>query len=235
MQRHLARTLTTLALVGAMLGVVAPAAQAATAPAPASVNMTFAAGSGPVLQGAPVSLNGRVWLKQTGNRSRVEFYFQRMHTTAWVYAGFVNSTDRGNYVKRTTAQFSGTWKVVYRGTATRRGTARVSALQVAKLAPRQIVTYRGTTADWQSPVIRIPSANYQARVTYNCTHPTRGYMAFSWNGEANGYEEVVSSRVSGTLTLNGHRGARNGYFVIDTWTNCSWSAQVFSGSSRVTV
>jgi hypothetical protein len=230
MHRFLARSLGVLATASVLLGSAAPAAHAAPS-AQAVVIMSFDAAPEPAKLGAPLALRGRVWAGKVGNQSRVELYFQRSGGTTWTPAGFVQSTDRGDFVKHTTAKFSGTWKAVYRGTATRRAAARTDAIQVIKIVPHTVAQYRGTTSTWTSPTVNIPTADYQATIQYQCAGPD-GYMFFSWNGAADGYDVVSSSRTSGTLTLNGHDGARNGYFEVDASENCTWSVLVHAGTVR---
>ncbi|WP_412738084.1 hypothetical protein [Krasilnikovia sp. MM14-A1259] len=212
-----------------LIGMAGPAAFAAPAPAP--VQMTFNAAPEPADQGAALTLSGRVWLGATGNRSRVFFWFRRSTENAWAAAGYADSDDRGYFSKRTTARYTGTWRAMYLGTSTRAAITRLDAVAVLHRVPRRLVIYTSTDQTWQGPRINIPTADFRAVVSYQC--PAGGYMYLHWNGDSFGYESVGSNRPTGTLTLNGHQGARSGYFDIDTWVDCTWSLTVYSGTVRV--
>ncbi|WP_412744052.1 hypothetical protein [Krasilnikovia sp. MM14-A1004] len=227
MYRNIIRWFSAAAAAASLIGMSGPAALAAPAP----VQMTFNAAPEPADQGQALTLSGRVWLGATGNRSRVYFYFRRANTPAWVYTGYADSNDRGYFSTRTTARYSGTWRAMYRGTASRAAITRLDAVAVLHRVPRRLVTYTGTSTSWQGPRIRIPTADFQAVATYRC--PVGGYMYLHWNGDSFGFESVSSSTPSGTLTLNGHQGARSGYFDIDTYSDCSWTITVYSGTVRV--
>ncbi|GAB1688283.1 hypothetical protein [Krasilnikovia sp. M28-CT-15] len=227
MYRNIIRWFSAAAAAASLIGMTGPAALAAPAP----VQMTFNAAPEPADQGKALTLSGRVWLGATGNRSRIYFYFRRSTATTWVLTGFANSDDKGYFSTRTTARYSGTWRAVYRGTATRAAAARLDAVAVLHPVPRPIVTYTGTDSSWQGPRTFLPTVDYRAVVTYRC--PAGGYMYLRWNGDSFGFESVSSAKAAGTLTLNGHQGARGGYFDIDTYSDCTWSIIVYSGTVRV--
>ncbi|WP_130509774.1 hypothetical protein [Krasilnikovia cinnamomea] len=221
------RWFSAVAAAVSLIGLAGPAALAAPAP----VQMTFNAAPEPADQGKALTLSGRVWLGATGNRSRVYFYFRRSTATTWAYTGYADSDDRGYFSSRTTARYTGTWRAMYRGTATRGAITRLDAVAVLHRVPRRLVTYTGTDSSWQGPRVVIPTADFQAVVTYRC--PVGGYMYLRWNGDSFGYESVSSAKPAGTLTLNGHQGARSGYFDLDTWSGCTWKITVYSGTVRV--
>lgn len=87
-----------------------------------------------------------------------------------------------------------------------------------------IDTYTGGT-EWRSSRLSLPSAEYQAVVSYACDDA--GFLYLAWNGENNGYEESHTSAARGTVVLDGKEGGR-GYFTVDTWLNCDWTMNVYS-------
>ena len=226
MRRFIVRSVTLLLAAGTLLGVAPAAVQAAPAP----VNMTFNAAPEPLLQGRTITLAGRVWNKATGNRQPVLFYFRRAGTPTWTYVGRATANDRGQFTRTATARFSGTWKAVRPATAARQAAERLDAVDVVRRAPRRIASYSGTTSSWSSPTIRIPTADYRAYVAYRCTDPSGGFMHLRWHGQQYGFEVVSSSQATGTLTLNGHYGARGGHFEVSTWMDCSWWVNVYAGT-----
>ncbi|MFC7533837.1 hypothetical protein [Actinoplanes sp. GCM10030250] len=255
---HLAfRPLSALA-AGLILAAAAPAAPALATPEPprdlvlttaAPATATRPAGSAPrrvtpvrmvlnasattVNRGAVVTFSGRVWQAPTGNQAPVYFYFQKRGTTAWTAAGSVRANSRGQYTKTVRATTTGTWKAAYRGTATRAATARGRLVNVLGTVPRQIAAYSNPATNWQSPRLKISTVDYRAVATYRCANT--GHLFLTWNGDNFGYESANSSQASGTVTLNGHRGARSGYFDVSTWLDCTWSLKVYAGTVRVLV
>lgn len=191
--------------------------------------MVFDAGPEPVALGGTVTLSGRSWRGPAGNRGRINVTFQRYGTIGFVLAAHATADDAGRFRMRVPARATGTWKATRAGT----GSARLDTVQVLQRQPRQLVAYGGELTAWQAPRVRIPSADYRAVVTYRCA--ADGYFSLHWNGDSNGFEYVSSTRPDGTITLNGHSGARGGYFEVSTWPDCVWSVRVFSGSVLVQV
>ncbi|WP_153040574.1 hypothetical protein [Actinoplanes sp. TFC3] len=218
------------ALLTTALAVLSPAGPASATPAaPAVVKMTFDAAPEPVVKGATITLTGRVWLKATGNRTKVNFYFQKAGTpaSAYVYQGYATTTDAGTFTRRFTATTTGTWKAVFAGTASRKNAARVDEVQVVQRRSKEIATYGPLKGYYATPTIRIPSADYKAIATYSCEDD--GLLVLVWNGQPDVGEAVGSDEVGGTVTLNGHLGARSGYFEVGTWPGCTWTLRIFAG------
>lgn len=231
MPRLLARLISVLASA-MLLGLAAPEASAAPAVRrPVSMVLTSSVTS--VNQGATIRLTGRVWQGQTGNRTPVYFSFQRRGTVAWVQAGYVWSTDRGDFAKTVRATSSGTWKATYRGTTTRAAAARGRIISVYGMAARQIAFATATSSHWQSAKLRIPTTDYRAVASYNCS--SGGGLTLSWDPDGLGFEYAsAETEPSGTAVLNGHAGAQTGYFEV--WTStCTWTLKVYAGTARVLV
>ncbi|BCJ53411.1 hypothetical protein Asp14428_48860 [Actinoplanes sp. NBRC 14428] len=217
----------TVALVAGS-GTVAHAAQA-------TVKMTFNAAPEPVVKGATVTLSGRVWVGATGNRAKVSFYFRKSGTAAFTYKGFTTATNAGNFTRRYVADTTGTWKAVFAGTAARKNAARLDAVQVVQRRSKEIATWSGDSVSWVSPTVKVPTEDFKAIVTWDCADPESASLYLTWEGKTNGYEYVGAEKQSGTLTLNGHEGARLGFFNISTASNCTWKLRVFSGITTVQV
>ena len=232
MRRKPSLFLTLLTAAAALMATSSGAAQAAPA-APAAVKMSFDASPEPVVKGATVTLSGRVWIGAKGNRSRVSFYFRKGGQAAFVYRGYATTTDAGTFTRRYVAETTGTWKAVFAGTAARKNAARLDAVQVVQRRSKLIRSWQGTSTTWQSPTLRVPTKDYKAIVNYSCEED--GFFFVAWNGDPSGYESANASTASGTVTLNGHAGARTGYFDISTWLDCSWTLRVFSGVETVQV
>ncbi|MET0495550.1 MAG: hypothetical protein ABW000_20685 [Actinoplanes sp.] len=211
------------------VSLAAGIASPALAAAPATMNMSFNAAPEPVTKGAIVTLTGRVWLGDTGNRTTISFYFRRAGTSSsnYVYKGFVTTTDSGAFTRRYQAETTGTWKAVYAGSASRKNTARLDHVQVVQRRAKQIASHKLTHGDWQSANITIPERDYRAVVTYRCKGD--GFLYLYWKSKNTFSEHANSSKSSDTLILNGHAGNRTGYFEVSTWLDCSWNLKVFSG------
>jgi hypothetical protein len=186
-----------------------------------------------VSRGDTVRLSGRVWQGRIGNEAQVYFSFQKRGTTTWAPAGSTRADSRGEFVKTVRATTTGTWKAATRASATRAATARGRLVNVLGTVPRQIATWSAPASNWQSPRLRVPTREFKAVVNYRC--PGSGWLYLTWNGDQNGYESASWSKPTGTVTLNGHRGARSGYFTVATWMDCAWSLKVYSGTVRVLV
>lgn len=232
MHMRWARPFLTLVAAAGLLGSAAPAAQAAPAAA-RPVSITLGASATSIDQGQVVRFTGRIWQAQTGNRAPMYFYFQRRGTTTWMSGGYAWSNDRGDYAKSFRATYSGTWKVVYRGTATRAAAVRGRVVDVYATTPRQVVAYTAASADWQGPKLRIPTAEFTAVATYTCQDA--GFLFLTWYGDQGGYDSADLLATSGTVTLNGHHGAQVGYFEVSSWLGCSWTVKVYSGTAKVLV
>lgn len=232
MRRKPSFLLTLLTAAAALVATSGGPAQAAPA-APAAVKMAFDASPEPVVKGATVTLSGRVWIGATGNRSRVSFYFRKSGQAAYVYRGYATTTDAGTFTRRYVAETTGTWKAVFAGTAARKNAARLDAVQVVQRRSKLIQSWQGTSSTWQSATLRVPTKDYKAIANYTCEDD--GFFFVAWNGNPSGYESANASTASGTVTLNGHVGARTGYFDISTWLSCSWKLRVFSGVETVQV
>ncbi|MEV6343751.1 hypothetical protein [Actinoplanes sp. NPDC051851] len=87
-------------------------------------------------------------------------------------------------------------------------------------------TYTGTTS-WTSATVKLPAKKYRAVATYKCTGSAGGYLYVSWHGTPFAFEMAQSRKAKGTITLTGKRGARNGYFEVSTWYNCTWTLKVY--------
>jgi hypothetical protein len=227
MRRRPAFLFTALTVAATLLPGVAAPAQAA----PAAVRMTFDAGPEPVAKGAPVTLTGRVWRTARGNQARVDFYFHASGTPAnsYTYQGFATTTDAGNFSRSYTAQTTGTWKAVYTGSTSRRNAARLDTVQVFQRRSREIATWSEQTSSWQSPTLRIPTQDYKALLSWTCPDEPIPFIYLTWTGQGGGSEYVHGAKPDGTLTLNGHAGARKGFFRITSSADCSWKVRVFSG------
>ncbi|MEU8610860.1 hypothetical protein AB0C29_23015 [Actinoplanes sp. NPDC048791] len=199
--------------------------------APAAVRMTFDAAPEPVAKGEAVSLTGRVWRTARGNQARVDFYFHANGTPAnsFTYQGFATTTDAGHFSHRAVAQTTGTWKAVYAGSTSRRNAARLDAVQVFQRRSREIAGWSQQTGAWQSPTIRIPTQDYKAIFSWTCPQEGSPFVHLAWTGQGGGSEYVHGAKPTGTLTLNGHAGARNGFFKVSTSADCTWRVRVFSG------
>jgi hypothetical protein len=193
--------------------------------------MTFDAGPEPVAKGAAVILAGRVWRTARGNKARVDFYFHASGTPAdsFTYQGFATTTDAGNFSREYLAQTTGTWKAVFTGSPTRRNTARLDTVQVYQRRSREIAGWSEQTRSWQSPTLRIPTRDYKALMSWTCADNTSPNIRLTWTGEGGGAEYVRGAMPAGKLTLNGHAGARKGFFKVSTSTDCNWRIRVFSG------
>ncbi|MFI5493542.1 hypothetical protein [Actinoplanes sp. NPDC051859] len=232
MRRKPALLLSLLTVLVALVTAPAPA-QAA----PAAVKMTFNATPEPAIKGGTVTLSGRVWVGATGNTSRVSFYFRKAGTaaTAFVYKGFTTATDAGTFIRRFTADTTGTWKAVFAGTAARKNAARLDAIQVVQTRSKEIASWRGTSTPWKSRTIKVPTVDYKAIATWDCADPEFPFLYLTWEGKGSGYEYVGSERQRGTLTMNGHEGGRAGFFEVSSASGCSWTLRVFSGTTTVQV
>ncbi|MGA5305428.1 hypothetical protein ACPCHT_36390 [Nucisporomicrobium flavum] len=239
MRRKPSLFLTLLTAATALAATVAAPAQAAPAQAAPSaqvaVKMTFNATPEPALKGSTVTLTGRVWVGATGNRGRVSFYFRKAGTasTAFTYRGYATTTDAGTFTRRYVADTTGTWKAVFAATTARKNAARLDAVQVVQRRSKLISDWQGTSSTWQSPTLRVPTKDYKVIANYTCEED--GFLFVAWNGNPSGYESANASTSAGTVTLNGHAGARTGYFDVSTWINCSWRVRVFSGIENVQV
>jgi len=230
--RPLARLVSVLASVS-LFGTAAAAASASPV-VQRPVNMVLTSSATTVNQGATIRLTGRVWQAQTGNRTPVYFSFQRRGTTTWVQAGYAWSTDRGDFAMAVRATFSGTWKATYRGTATRAAAARGRTISVYGVVARQIAFASATSHHWQSAKLRIPTTDYRATASYNCT--SGGYLSLGWHGDGDAFEYAASQTApSGTVVLNGHAGARAGFLEISTLPGCTWTLKVFAGTARTLI
>jgi hypothetical protein len=200
-------------------------------PGPAAVRMTFDAAPERATKGAAVTLTGRVWQTTRGNQARVDFYFHATGTpaNAYTHQGFATTTDAWNFSRSYTAQTTGTWKAVYAGSASRRNAARLDAVQVFQRRSREVASWSDRTSSWQSPTIRIPTQDYKAIVSWNCGDGGSPFAHLTWTGEGGGSEYVRGEKTTGSLTLNGHAGARRGVFKVTTSTDCTWIVRVFSG------
>ncbi|MEV4704537.1 hypothetical protein [Actinoplanes sp. NPDC049316] len=231
--------LTTATALVATAGTAqaAPAAPAAPA-AQTAVKMTFNATPEPALKGSTVTLTGRVWLGATGNRGKVSFYFRKAGTasTAFTYRGYANTNDAGNFTRRYVADTTGTWKAVFAGTAARKNAARLDAVQVVQRRSKQIADWSEPSNQWTSPTIKVPTVDYKAIVSWDCTGSDFPYVIMTWEGKTDGYEYVTTSdKETGTLTLNGHEGGRSGFFGVATGSSCTWRLRVFSGIVNIQV
>lgn len=199
--------------------------------APAAVRMTFDAAPEPVAKGEAVTLSGRVWRTARGNQARVDFYFHANGTPAnsFTYQGFATTTDAGHFSHRAVAQTTGTWKAVYAGSTSRKNAARLDAVQVFQRRSREIAGWSQQTGAWQSPTIRIPTQDYKAIFSWTCPQEGSPFVHLAWTGQGGGSEYVHGAQPAGSLTLNGHAGARNGFFKVSTSADCSWRVRVFSG------
>jgi hypothetical protein len=193
--------------------------------------MTFDAGPEPVAKGANLTLTGRVWRTARGNKVRVQFYFHANGTpaNAYTYQGFATTTDAGNFSHAYSAQTTGTWKAVFAGSTTRRNAARLDAVQVFQRRSREIAGWSAQTSSWQSPTIRIPTRDYKALLSWTCADNGSPVIHLTWTGEGGGSEYVRGAMTTGKLTLNGHAGARKGFFKVNSSTACTWRVRVFSG------
>jgi hypothetical protein len=209
--------------------VASPALAAASVPA--AVKMTFDAAPEPVAKGATLTLTGRVWQAARGNRARVDFYFHANGTPAnsYTHQGFATTTDAGTFRREAIAQTTGTWKAVYAGSTSRRNAARLDAVQVFQRRSREIAGWSQETSSWQSPTLRIPTQDYKAIVSWTCTGESAPFLYLIWTGEGGGSEYVHGAKPTGALTLNGHAGARRGYFKVSTSAGCAWRVRIFSG------
>jgi len=198
---------------------------------PAAVRMIFDAAPEPATKGAPVTLTGRVWQTTRGNQARVDFYFHANGTpaNAYTHQGFATTTDAGDFSRSFTAQTTGTWKAVYAGSTSRRNAARLDEVQVFQHRSREVAGWSERTNSWQSPTIRIPTHDYKAIVSWTCADSGSPFAHLTWTGEGGGSEYVRGEKPTGTLTLNGHAGARKGVFTVSTSTGCTWKVRVFSG------
>ena len=234
MRRHPVLLLVALTVAASALPLSAASAQAGPAPAPATaapVRMTFDAGPEPVAKGATVNLTGRVWRTARGNKARVDFYFHATGTPAnsYTHQGFATTTDAGTFSRAYTAQTTGTWKAVFAGSAGRRNAARLDTVQVFQRRSREIAGWSEQTSSWQSPTLRIPTADYKALVSWTCADNGSPFIYLTWTGEGGGYEYVHGAKATGTLTLNGHAGGRKGFFKVSSSADCTWKVRVFSG------
>jgi hypothetical protein len=231
MRSYLVVALTALATL-----LAAPATAAQAAPTPAPVKMLFDASPEPVVKGATMTLAGRLWQAETGNRARINIYFHKTGTpaTAYAYKGFATTTDAGFFLRRYTAETTGTWKATYAGTGTRRNAARLDAVQVYQRRSKQIATWSQTNGNWQSPTIKIPTPEYKALVSWDCAASGFPFINLTWT-KTDGYEYVNASMKTGTMTLNGHAGGAIGYFKVSTSPNCAWKVRVFAGIVSVQV
>jgi hypothetical protein len=217
-----------LTLFATALSFVSPASPAHAAPA--TVKMTFDAAPEPAVKGATITLIGRVWVGQTGNRARINFYFLKNGdpATAYAYQGFATTTDAGTFTRKFVAATTGTWKAVFAGTATRKNAARLDPVQVVQRRSKEIASYDSSTgSNGQTPTIRIPTEDYKAIATYSCED--EGYLFILWNGTPDVGEAASADQPSGTVALNGHLGARSGYFQVLAGEGCSWRLRIFSG------
>jgi hypothetical protein len=226
MRRGPVLLLTALAVVASSLPLSA-SAQAA----PAAVRMTFDAAPEPVAKGATVTLTGRVWRTARGNRARVDFYFRAAGTPAnsFTYQGFATTTDSGTFSRAYPAQTTGTWKAVFAGSTSRRNAARLDTVQVFQRRSREIAGWSEPTSSWQSPTLRIPTQDYKALLSWTCAENGSPFIYLTWTGEGGGYEYVHGAKPTGDLTLNGHAGARKGFFKISSSADCTWKVRVFAG------
>jgi len=198
---------------------------------PAAVRMTFDAGPEPVAKGSALTLTGRVWRTARGNAARVDFYFHAIGTPAnsYTYQGFATTTDAGNFSRSYPAVTTGTWKAVYAGSASRSNAARLDAVQVFQRRSREIAGWSEQTTSWQSPTVRIPTRDYKAIVSWTCADTGVAFLSLTWVGQGGGREYVHGEMTTGSLTLNGHGGARTGFFKVGTAAGCTWRVRLFSG------
>jgi hypothetical protein len=226
--------LIVLSLVASLVGAQVAPAQAAppgVEAGPAAVRMTFDAGPEPVAKGSALTLTGRVWRTARGNTARVDFYFHAIGTPAnsYTYQGFATTTDDGSFSGSYTALTTGTWKAVYAGSASRRNAARLDAVQVFQRRSREIAGWSEQTGSWQSPTIRIPTRDYKAIISWTCAESGVPVVYLTWIGQGGGYEYVHGEMATGTVTLNGHGGARPGFFKVSASAGCAWRVRLFSG------
>jgi hypothetical protein len=233
MRRCSAFLLTALTVATTLLPGPAMSAQAA----PAAVKMTFDAAPDPVARGATVTLTGRVWRTARGNQARVDFYFHANGTPAnsYTYQGFATTTDAGDFSRSYLAQTTGTWKAVYGGSTSRRNAARLDTVQVFQRRSREVAGWSDQTSSWQSPTIRIPTQDYKAITSWTCTETGSPFLHLTWTGQGGGSEYVHGAKPAGTLTLNGHAGARRGFFKVSTSAGCTWKVRVFAGTTAFQV
>lgn len=225
MRRRPSPFVLALAVVAGLAGSPAPAHAAPAVPTP--VKMTFDAAPEPAAKGSTITMTGRVWVKETGNKGRVDLYF-RTPAGQYVYRGYATTGDSGRFTRKFTAETTGTWKAVYAGTATRKNAARLDDVQVVQRRSRLIASYGPLTAtSWNSPTIRIPNTDYRALMSYQCTESD--LMMLTWEGADHGFDYASSRGASGTLTLNGHNGGRTGHFEVFPGWECTWSLKVYSG------
>ncbi|MFI7547838.1 hypothetical protein [Actinoplanes sp. NPDC049599] len=234
MRRRPVLLLTAVAVATAALplstasAVVDPVAPQA---GPAAVRMRFDAGPEPVAKGATITLAGRVWRAARGNKARVDFYFRAGGTPAgaFTYQGFAMTSDAGNFSRSYPALTTGTWKAVFAGSAGRRNAARLDAVQVFQRRSREIAGWAAQSNSWRSPTIRIPTKDYKALVSWTCAGTGSPFIRLTWTGEGGGAEYVHGAKPAGTLTLNGHAGARKGFFKVSSAADCAWKVRVFAG------
>lgn len=99
-------------------------------------------------------------------------------------------------------------------------------LTIQTLQRLTITSHSDSSANWQGRTIHIKPTAYTLRYSYSCAGDTANFMSISWNGQSNGFEYLWSDPPNGhshSGTWTGHKGARSGYFSVDTQMDCSWS------------
>lgn len=179
------RPVSKLLSVTIALGLLAVAspAQAAARPVTMTVSVspapTPASASASVERGALVTLSGRAYSGRTGNAAPVEVWFRKAGTAAYAKVATTSTASSGTFRRAVRATASGRYKVVYRGSATRKPATRYADLAVhVTQTVRQTVWHRsetaydclrGTSCPITSPELTIARGPLTASFTIACT------------------------------------------------------------------